>query len=90
MSGLAYDATAGGWTPEHLERARGACARLIASGLDAAGVSGAVLTRRANLFAAVVPAPAGRDVAWARRLVGALAAIAWPDGISPTVGAEVR
>jgi sugar diacid utilization regulator len=45
-----------------------------------------VLARRANLFAAVVPAPAGRDVAWARRLVGALAAIAWPDGMCATVG----
>ena len=43
VSGLAYDAAAGGWNPEHLERARGACARLIGSGLDGAGVSGAVL-----------------------------------------------
>ena len=86
VSGLAYDATAGGWNPEHLERARGACARLIGSGLEAAGVSGAVLARRANLFAAVVPAPAGCDVAWARRLAGALAAIAWPDGMRVTVG----
>jgi sugar diacid utilization regulator/putative methionine-R-sulfoxide reductase with GAF domain len=86
VSGLAYDATASGWNPEHLERARGACARLIGSGLDGAGVSGAVLARRANLFAAVVPVAAGRDVAWARRLAGALAAIPWPDGMSATVG----
>ena len=86
VSGLAYDAAAGGWNPEHLERARGACARLIGSGLDAAGVSGAVLARRANLFAAVVPAEPSRDIAWARRLACALAAIAWPDGMSATVG----
>ena len=86
VSGLAYDATASGWNPEHLERARGACARLIGSGLDGAGVPGAVLARRANLFAALVPAAASRDVTWARRLAGALAAIAWPEGMSATVG----
>lgn len=86
VSGLAYDATASGWNPEYLERARSACARLIGTGLDGAGVSGAVLARRANLFAAVVPGDSVRDIAWTRRLARALAAIPWPDGISATVG----
>ncbi len=86
VSGLAYDATASGWNPEYLERSRSACARLIGTGLDGAGVSGAVLARRANLFAAVVPGDSVRDIGWARRLARALAAIPWPDGISATVG----
>ena len=86
VSGLAHDATANGWNPEHLERARSACARAIGQCLAGAGMAGAVLARRADLFAAVVPGGSGRDVAGGRRLARALAEVPWPDGTSATVG----
>ncbi len=90
VHGLAYEPTASGWNPEHLERVRGACARLINERLDAAGVSGAVLARRANVFAAVVPGDHGSDIGSARRLARALAAVAWPDGMTAAVGVGGR
>jgi sugar diacid utilization regulator/putative methionine-R-sulfoxide reductase with GAF domain len=86
VHGLAYDATASGWNPEHLERTRSACARLIGKGLDAAEVSGAVLARRANLFAAIVPVGTGTATVSVRRLAQALAALPWPDGMSAAIG----
>ncbi|MHA6780656.1 helix-turn-helix domain-containing protein [Pseudonocardia saturnea] len=86
VHGLAYDATATGGNPEHLERARSACARLIGQALDGAGASGTVLARRANLFAAVVPCGPGETIVTARRLARALAAIQWPGGMSAAVG----
>lgn len=89
VRGLAYQ-TASGWNPEHLERARSACARLIGQGLDAAGLSGAVLARRANVFAVVVPSGSGEELASARRLAAALAAIPWPAGMSAAVGVGGR
>lgn len=83
VTGLAHDATVSGWNPEHLERARSACARAVVGCLGGAGVAGAVLARRADVFAVVVP---GGDVTGARRLARALAAVPWPDGTAATVG----
>ena len=85
VSGLAAAATAGGWNAEHLERARSACAGLISAELARAGVSGAVLARRADLFALVVPC-ASSDTPVPRRLAHALATVHWPDGLSATAG----
>ncbi|MGQ0576888.1 MAG: helix-turn-helix domain-containing protein [Pseudonocardia sp.] len=99
VRGLAYQETATGWNPEHLERARSGCARLIRAALHAAGVPGAVLARRADVFAVVVPVPGagertraapggdpGVETASARSLAAALAAITWPDGMCAAVG----
>ncbi len=86
VSGLAYEATGNGFNPEHLERARSACSRSISQALEAAGVPGAVLARRANHVAAVVPSGAGDTIAGARRLGRALAAIQWPEAMSAAIG----
>jgi sugar diacid utilization regulator len=86
VDGLAQAATTQGWTPEQLERARGAGFRLISQTLEDAGVRGAVLARRADLFTLVVPCARLGTLATARRLADALAAIGWPDGVNATVG----
>jgi sugar diacid utilization regulator len=86
VTGPAEAATAGGWNAEQLERVRSTCSRLIGQGLSDAGVGGAVLARRADLFALVVPCARGETLSTTRRLTGALAAIRWPDGLSATAG----
>jgi sugar diacid utilization regulator len=85
LHGLACGAAADGWSPELLERARGTCARLITQALDAAR-TGAVLARRANTFALVVPCGPGDSLGHARRLGHALAAIRWPEGMTAAIG----
>jgi sugar diacid utilization regulator len=86
VSGLAYEATGSAFNPEHLERARSACARSISQALDAAGVPSAVLARRADHYAAVVPSGSGDTIARARRLGRALGTIQWPDGMNAVIG----
>lgn len=56
VDGLSDAAPAGGGNPELLERTRAVCGRLVVRRLDAAGLGGAVLARRADVFAVVVPA----------------------------------
>lgn len=91
VSGLAEAADAGGWTPEHLERSRSACSGLITRELEQAGVRGAVLARRADLFAIVVPCPPSETLSTGpRRLARALARIRWPDGVAAAVGVGGR
>ncbi|MGD9525237.1 helix-turn-helix domain-containing protein [Pseudonocardia sp.] len=85
LRGLACGAAADGWSPELLERARGTCARLITQALDAAR-AGAVLARRANTFALVVPCGPGDSLDNARRLGAALATIRWPEGMTAAIG----
>jgi sugar diacid utilization regulator/putative methionine-R-sulfoxide reductase with GAF domain len=90
VRGLAEQTNGRDWNPEHVERARGACARAITQALDAAGMPGSVLARRADLFAVVVPTGPGDgrgdSVLAARRLARALAAIQWPDGMHGSAG----
>jgi sugar diacid utilization regulator len=85
-SGLAESATSGGWSAEHLERARANLSRLIAQQLEDAGIRGAVLARRADLFAAVLPRPRGDGEKGLRRLTEALTAVNWPAGVTARVG----
>jgi putative methionine-R-sulfoxide reductase with GAF domain len=84
VHGLAYDTTARDYHPEHLERLRGACARLITGALGTAGAPGSILARRGDVFAAIVPVR--RHPSTARGVADGIAAIAWPAGTTAEVG----
>lgn len=84
VDGLAEAATSSGWNPELLERTRAACGRVVAQRLETAGLGGAVLARRADVFAVVVPA--GGDDRARQRLETALSGIDWPAGLHAAIG----
>ena len=86
IGGLAGAAASGGWNPERLERTRSGCTRLINRALEGGRVGGAVLTRRADLFALIVPTPRDGGLAATRRLVASLRAVEWPDGLGAAIG----
>lgn len=72
--------------PEQLERARVQCSRLISSELERYGARNAVLARRADRFAIIVPRVKRVALPALRRLATTFATLTWPDDLSARVG----